>query len=101
MSKDLRLLDEGIIPDSLDFNIENQIQKKSIMHHMTYKTFTEEFVATYFDPILLYMFPSLAILAKEEYEANKQRTPLEEMNQRIKESEIQLKIKSADILYEC
>ncbi len=99
-TKQLELLSNGDIPDEFDFNIENYVEKKSILPHMTYKTYTEEFVYNYYDPALLAMFPSMVNLAKEEYEANKHRTPLEEMNERIKESEIQAKLKSADILYD-
>lgn len=100
-SKQLELLSNGEIPEQFDFSVEGYLKKKSVMPYMTYKTYTEEFVYNYFDPVLLQMFPGLLDLAKEEYEANKQRTPLQEMNERIKQSEIQSKLKSADILYEC
>lgn len=98
ISNELENLENGEIPESMDYSLDNYIQKK-FTNHITYKTFTPEFVANYFSETLLYMFPQLKEVASKEYEENKHRTPLQEMMDREKEA---LKIKkSQSILYDC
>jgi hypothetical protein len=103
-SNEIEDLENGIIPDSMNFSLDYYVEKKSIMDNVTYKTFTPEFVMNYFDEVVVTMFPALIKLAENEYEQNKCRTPLEEIEIRIAEAQHQkiLKdLKSKDILYEC
>lgn len=79
---DLLALELGYTPDSMDYTLENYIQQKSIMDHVTYKTINEDFYIEVFDPILVSMYPQLMSLVIEEYEKNKHRTPLQEIMER-------------------
>lgn len=97
VTNDLRVLENGEIPKSMNFTIEDYINDKSIAEQITYKTFTEQFVFNYYDPELLALFPSLQKLALEEYERYKYRTPLQEMLELQRASN---QIKSNDILYD-
>jgi hypothetical protein len=82
INNELNDLENGIIPDSMNFSLDYYIEKKSIATYITFKTFTPEFVENCLDPILINMFPKLYELVEQEYEANKFRTPLEEMLER-------------------
>jgi hypothetical protein len=82
ISNEIEDLENGIIPDSMNFSLDYHIQKKSIMDNVTYKTFTPEFVINYLDEVVVKMFPKLYELVEQEYEVNKFRTPLEEMLER-------------------
>jgi hypothetical protein len=104
INKEIQDLENGVIPYSMNFNLDEYAERKSIMPYITYKEFTPEFVYNYFDVNLLCMFPSLQKLAEEEYELNKNRTPLQELNFRKAQSDFQKvlrDLKSKSILYDC
>jgi hypothetical protein len=81
ISDDLDLLSMGIKPDSMDYSLESYIEKNTLSNEITYKTVNEEFYINVFDPILISMYPQLMTLVLEEYENNKHRTPLQEMEE--------------------
>lgn len=79
INNEIQDLENGVIPDSMDFSLEGYMEKHSIMDNITYKTIDLNYYIDKCDPILIGMYPCLMTLVQEEYEKNKHRTPLEEM----------------------
>jgi hypothetical protein len=79
INNEIQDLENGFIPDSMDFSLEGYMEKQSIMDDITYKTIDLNYYVDKLDPILIGMYPCLMTLVQEEYEKNKHRTPLEEM----------------------
>lgn len=79
--KDIEKLESGIVPDSMNYNLESHYEDldKQFLENTTYKTITPEFYIKAFDPVLIEMYPCLMDMVMEEYEKNKHRTPLEEI----------------------
>lgn len=75
IQKEMIALDNGIVPESMSFKVEND----DIIPLIKYESYSREFWINKYDPELLEQFPCLYSLVEKDYEENKGRTALQEM----------------------